>query len=209
MDDDKVYLAKLASASQCYGLPYGYFGLICWGLSIVTISLTFANISLLTLWKCCQPSYKSLQLYLALPITALMVGPTVYTCLRCSAEWPVVFLAIGQLAPWSFKMLNDGFQSYKKSPTKKTRDKFYLIIGSFTTPVLTILGWVGFSTLSFYVREHWMWVIFVGGLVVPPLVIGVIWMSCGGELESATFCRMVLTIMLFIVASFHIVGSDI
>jgi len=138
-----------------------------------------------------------------------MVGPTVYTCLRCSAEWPVVFLAIGQLAPWSFKMLNDGFQSYKKSPTKKTRDKFYLIIGSFTTPVLTILGWVGFSTLSFYVREHWMWVIFVGGLVVPPLVIGVIWMSCGGELESATFCRMVLTIMLFIVASFHIVGSDI
>ncbi|CAG8508101.1 11081_t:CDS:2, partial [Paraglomus brasilianum] len=99
---------KLQHEANCYGLPYGYFGLVCWALSILAISLTYANFTLFACWRGCQPYYKSQSSWMAVIAAAMTLGPTIYTCFHCSGDLAVLLLAVGQLTPWSFKMLNDG-----------------------------------------------------------------------------------------------------
>ncbi|CAG8550929.1 5399_t:CDS:2 [Paraglomus occultum] len=105
VNKDEVDLKR---GAYCYGLPYGYFGLICWGLSILAIALTYANITLFTFWRGCRPYYKSQSGWMALVAATMTLGPTIYTCYHCSGDYTVMLLAIGQLTPWGFKMLNDG-----------------------------------------------------------------------------------------------------
>jgi len=202
---------------------------------------------------------------MAVIAAAMTLGPTIYTCFHCSGDLAVLLLAVGQLTPWSFKMLNDGARgsqtanapiktpSHSKSsstnvntsyypgsecgdnsdagnaekaikgPTDadKSRDKFYTLLGGFVTILLAGCGWTGlvFLTMKMTYTLNWIWIIYAVGLVLSPLLIFIIckshekhsvWFTSANEYAHLNnFCSMFLMIMLFVLATFHIVGAHI
>ncbi|CAG8571619.1 744_t:CDS:1 [Paraglomus brasilianum] len=126
---------------------------------------------------------------------ALTLGPTTYTCIRCYADWPIVLIALGQLAPWSFKMFNDGARGWQAAAEaggysqlasssseshepkfNESRDKFYIYLGAIVTVILSIIGWAGLTMMSYELHRvmetlHWVWVIYAVGLVLSPIII--------------------------------------
>ncbi|CAG8584726.1 2033_t:CDS:1 [Paraglomus occultum] len=172
----------------------------------------------------------------------LTLGPTTYTCIRCYGDWPIVFIALGQLAPWSFKMFNDGARgrqaaaeaggyeqlasssSDSEPKFNESRDGFYIYLGAIVTVILSILGWAGLTMLSYDLNRvmetlHWVWVIYAVGLILSPIIIVSIFQShdksevCFANarefVKTNRFCSMIFMVMIFVMATFHIIGSHI
>ncbi|CAG8782233.1 8551_t:CDS:1, partial [Dentiscutata erythropus] len=75
----------------------------------------------------------------------MTIGPTIYTCLRCREEWILIVLAVGQLSPWAFKIVNDAMAS--RSNNDFGRDKIYLACGIPLSILLSLTGWTGLIAL--------------------------------------------------------------
>ncbi|CAH1763177.1 4601_t:CDS:2 [Entrophospora sp. SA101] len=175
MSYNSVVLDELLQQTACYGLPYGIFGISCWAFTIFSVALTYLDFPLFSPWRWCKP-YKSQDPLLAVIISAMVLGPAIYTCVYCHGEWQVILLAVGQLTPWSFKMLNDGVRARKViAGDNKVQDPHningrYIIIGKILTILLAAGGWAGIIGLSIMLVNttkavtDWIWILFAVGL---------------------------------------------
>ncbi|CAG8546982.1 10385_t:CDS:2 [Ambispora gerdemannii] len=160
---------ELADQASCYGLPYGIFGLVCWTLFFYSIILTYANCPLCSPCRWGEP-YKEQKLSLATFATVLTVGPVVFTCIRCRGEWIMTLMTLGQLTPWSFKIMNDGFRSDQANQATNLI-KFYKVFGSVMTVLLSIAGWMNliWLTIGLLKTEEtfklWIWSIYTAALL--------------------------------------------
>ncbi|CAG8637586.1 3244_t:CDS:2, partial [Paraglomus brasilianum] len=166
---------ELSVQAQCYGLPFGAFGIVCWLLTLFSIALVYIKCPLFTPWRWGQTYRTPERLWAIFPFT-MIIGPTIYTCIKCRGEWMVVLIAIGQLTPWSVKVFNDGYAG----GVTEDRNKFYLTLGMVTTPLLSLCGWIGLTALSVEVRETeesvstWIWSLYLAGFFVS-IVIYKLW----------------------------------
>ncbi|GBB94085.1 hypothetical protein RclHR1_02290011 [Rhizophagus clarus] len=144
---------KFSQEVSCYALPYGFFGIISWSLAFITIFLTYANIPLFSCWRWRKP-YRSQGPIIAVISSAMVVLPAIYTCIKCDGNWEIILIALGQLTPWSFKMLNDGTLARSREIFfVHPRDTCYYYFGMFLTILLCISGWCGISKLSIDLME--------------------------------------------------------
>ncbi|CAG8669567.1 3569_t:CDS:1 [Dentiscutata erythropus] len=131
--------------ASCYALPYGIFGFTCWTLSLLSnFFIIFGNLPLFTPWLWRKEVYESQSIYFAFIASLMTIGPAIYTCIRCHEEWILIILAVGQLSPWAFKMINDAEAS---KSNYLDRDYFYLACGIPLTILLSITGWTGLIAL--------------------------------------------------------------
>ncbi|CAG8668989.1 3855_t:CDS:2 [Funneliformis caledonium] len=138
--DVLTHYENLKHDAACYGLPYGYFGIVCWASTLVSMILIYVNCPLFSPTKWCKP-YKR-QKPSRMAISAVMtVVPVIYTCIRCKGEWMSMFMAFGQLTPWSLKLIND---CYVTKIGDETESK-YRLIGFAMTIILYLAGWIGFE----------------------------------------------------------------
>src|ERR1051325_5617250 len=105
---------KFTQEVSCYALPYGIFGLVSWVLVFISTFLTYVNCPPFACWQWCR-TYRSQGPVTAILFSSMIVLPVVYTCIKCKAEWEMLLVALGQLTPWSFKMLNDGILARRNS----------------------------------------------------------------------------------------------
>nr|CAG8573378.1 1553_t:CDS:2 [Entrophospora candida] len=175
MSYNSVVLDELLQQTTCYGLPYGIFGIACWALTIFGVALTYFNFPLFTPWRWGKP-YKSQDPLLAVIISAMVLGPVTYTCIYCHGEWQIILLAVGQLTPWSFKMMNDGLRARSviaggnKQQDPHNINALYITIGAILTILLAASGWAGIFGLSLMLVNttkavtNWIWILFAVGL---------------------------------------------
>ncbi|CAG8809005.1 968_t:CDS:2, partial [Cetraspora pellucida] len=143
---------QLAQQASCYGLPYGIFGIVCWTLSLCSISLAKVRIPLFSPWLWCE-SYKAQNPIMAIIVTALTVGPIIYTCIHCHEEWMIVLIALEQLTPWSLKFLYDAwYEEIELEDIEENRPRIivylYEHIGSFLGLLLSVSGWIGLIVIT-------------------------------------------------------------
>jgi hypothetical protein len=124
----------------------------------------------------------------------------------------MILVALGQLTPWSFKIMNDGCKGSKidsedleleKSDSEKRElSKSYRIAGLIFTIPLSLAGWVGMTALSISLMKTekavsiWIWSLYVIALIAMMLVC-----CC----SNTTFCLS----MAYIFLSLHIIGSHV
>ncbi|CAG8561886.1 6479_t:CDS:2 [Paraglomus occultum] len=122
-DDPANIEAELSVQAQCYGLPFGAFGIVCWLLTLTAIILVHLRCPLFTPWRWGQPYSSPDRIWAIFPFT-MIIGPAIYTCIKCREEWMLVLIAIGQLTPWSVKIYNDGYAG----GVTEERNRFYLTL---------------------------------------------------------------------------------
>ncbi|CAJ0834063.1 14480_t:CDS:2 [Entrophospora sp. SA101] len=211
MSYNSVVLDELLQQTACYGLPYGIFGISCWAFTIFSVALTYLDFPLFSPWRWCKP-YKSQDPLLAVIISAMVLGPAIYTCVYCHGEWQVILLAVGQLTPWSFKMLNDGVRARKViAGDNKVQDPHningrYIIIGKILTILLAAGGWAGIIGLSIMLVNttkavtDWIWILFAVGLTA------FVTMCVAICIKRNVF---IIIMAAYISANLHIIGSHI
>ncbi|KAF0540207.1 hypothetical protein F8M41_006596 [Gigaspora margarita] len=187
--------------TYCYSLPYGIFGFICWFLSLLSnFFIIFGNIPLFSPWQWREPTYKSQSIVLAFIAFITTIGPTINTCLRCHDEWILIVLAVGQLSPWAFKLINDAVTS--KINNKLSRDYFYLACGIPITILLSLTGWTGLIALIIKL-EHTQyavnWVIY---FLFTPFLFLISIPYVKGVSKKAIICMI-----LYVVATTHLIGT--
>uniref|UniRef100_U9SY70 Uncharacterized protein n=4 Tax=Rhizophagus irregularis TaxID=588596 RepID=U9SY70_RHIID len=223
---------ELAHQASCYGLPYGIFGIICWVLSYLCISLAYFNYPLFSPWMW-NKQYKSQNMCFGILLSIMTIVPAIYTCVRCRGEW------------MSFKMLNDGIISvveYKNTYESNgystrirtesetcnccciqtnSRDPAYRDCGIYITLPLSLLGWIGITALSIKLMKtekavtQWIWGIYLVALLA--LVITCViclnirkkhgaFILEGKERNKFT---LLWSMMMYLLVTFHIIGSHI
>ncbi|CAG8515949.1 4338_t:CDS:1, partial [Scutellospora calospora] len=202
---------ELASQVSCYGLPYGFFGIICWSLSLCCIALAKVRFPLFSPWLWFKP-YKAQHPLMAIIVTIMTVGPTIYTCIHCHGELMIVLIAIGQLTPWSLKFVydawfenndllnnvNDNYQPNNVINQSKTAI-IYSYIGSYLGLLLSASGWVGLTGIIIKLIKlesivgQWIFLIYSG-----PLLLLTLLYFCSNYRGGITF---------YLFLSIHIIGS--
>ncbi|CAG8461307.1 9001_t:CDS:2 [Diversispora eburnea] len=195
-----VVPAELATQATCYGLPFGMFGIFCWSFTFFSVSLTHANCPVFTPWKWGK-DYKAQSALLMTVSTILILGPTIYTCFKCRSEWIMLLVALGQLTPWSLKIMNDGFVSLKYDDDNGLW-KSYKMAGIILTIPFSLVGWIGMTALSISLMKTemavsvWIWSLYLVALIAMML-------TC--LVENLTFRFS----MIYIFATIHIIGSHV
>jgi hypothetical protein len=129
----------------------------------------------------------------------------------------VVFVALGQLTPWSIKIMNDGLRQNQTETRSLTLNWFLASYGFFMTIHLSLIGWIGLTMLSIMLMgttravSTWIWALYLFILII----IIMLWQ------KGFSFEKLFITtgykerdqcfrvIMMYIVFTFHIVGSHI
>ncbi|CAB4378380.1 hypothetical protein RhiirA1_460134 [Rhizophagus irregularis] len=192
---------ELAAQASCYGLPYGIFGIFCWWFTFFSASLVHANCPIFAPWRWGK-SYRVQGPYLTIMTSILILGPAIYTCFKCKSDWIMILVALGQLTPWAFKLMNDGFKGRKMDSEKLKLGNSYRIAGLIFTIPLSSAGWVGMTALSISLMKTekavsiWIWSLYVIALIAMILA------CC---INNTTF-RL---IMAYIFSSLHIIGSHV
>lgn len=213
------FLDELKEETICYGLPFGAFGIACWFISIAVIISTYYNRPLFSPWNWKKP-YRG-QMLFAIPFMAILtVGPIIFTVIKCYRSWIMVFITLGQLTPWSFKIMNDGLRQKQTGTRGSILNWFLASYGFFMTIHLSLIGWVGLTMLSIKLKDTtsavstWIWAIYV----VIMIIIILLWRKGLSfkklfvdqqyeDEEVVGLCFRV--IMMHIVFTLHIVGSHI
>ncbi|CAG8535567.1 25685_t:CDS:2 [Dentiscutata erythropus] len=206
---------EIAEQAACYGLPYGIFGVICWFLSLCSISLTKVRFPLFSPWLWFE-YYKAQNPIMAIIVTVMTIGPTIYTCIHCHGEWMIVLIALGQLTPWSLKFLYDAWYEEiepeeinpvaidpENLENKRPRIivDIYELIGSYLGLLLSASGWVGLTVITVNLLDlervigKWIFAIYGGPLLI--LMIIYCCVNCKGK------------ICFYLLLSIHIIGSHI
>ncbi|CAB4489600.1 uncharacterized protein OCT59_011432 [Rhizophagus irregularis] len=205
---------ELAAQASCYGLPYGIFGIFCWCFTFFSAALVHANCPILMPWRWGK-KYRVQGRYILIISSILILGPAINTCFKCKSDWIMILVALGQLTPWSFKIMNDGcckssskidsedLESKKSISEKRGLSKSYRIAGLIFTIPLSLAGWVGMTALSISLMKTekavsiWIWSLYVIALIA------MILMCCCSS--NTTFCLS----MAYIFLSLHIIGSHV
>ena len=76
-------------------------------------------------------------------MASMTLGPAIYTCVKCRAEWEVTLIALSQLTPWSFKIMNDGVRANDDNNDDYHTNKKYIKCGKYITfLLLSLAGWL-------------------------------------------------------------------
>ncbi|RIB07727.1 hypothetical protein C2G38_2112901 [Gigaspora rosea] len=186
---------------NCYSLPYGIFGFICWFLSLISnFFIIFGNIPLFSPCQWRDDSYKSQSIALALIAFILTIGPTINTCLRCHDEWILIVLAVGQLSPWAFKLINDAVTS--RINNDFSRDYFYYACGIPLTILLSLTGWTGLIALIIKLEHTEFAVNWVIYFLFTPFLFLISIPYVKGVSKTAITCMI-----LYVVATTHLIGT--
>ncbi|CAG8533090.1 13001_t:CDS:1 [Gigaspora margarita] len=162
--------------------------------------MIFGNIPLFSPCQWREPIYKSQSIVLAFFAFIMTIGPTINTCLRCHDEWILILLAVGQLSPWAFKLLNDAVTS--KINNDLSRDDFYLACGIPLTILLSLAGWTGLIVLIVKLENTQYavnWVIYF--LFTPFLFLISIPYVKGVSKKAITY------MILYVAATTHLIGT--
>lgn len=202
--------------------------MICWALSFIAVTLTRKNITMFAPWKW-RVDYKPQGPIKAVIASAMTLGPAIYTIIKCYDEWEVTAIVLGQLTPWSFKILNDSlisedialasgeikayvysnFIDFKSSNSEYNFYKTIQSISIISTCLLTFFGWSGMTILGIKLAKMnvegrfstWLWVIYVVGIAAFVIFL-VEWYICQRR-------NTVIIMSLYIFATFHIIGSHV
>lgn len=114
----------------------------------------------------------------------------------------MILVALGQLTPWSFKIMNDGFKGRETDTDNLTLGNSYSIAGLIFTIPLSFVGWVGMTALSISLMKTekavsiWIWSLYVIALIAMILA------HC---ISNIAFRLS----MVYIFSSLHILGSHV
>ncbi|CAG8589030.1 5765_t:CDS:2 [Ambispora gerdemannii] len=198
--DNLTQVIKLKHETECYGLPYGVFGLVCWGLTLISIILTYVNIPLISPWRWGK-KYKRQKPAMLFISAVTTIGPVIYTGIACRADWMSILMAIGQLTPWSLKIANDGYVIKVDDGLEGT----YRAFGFTMTILLYIVGWLGLEMAFVDPKTNSVVVIVTMiGLVICLLCYTYYWALMHKCLH--TCCSIVI---FYILMTSQIVGSHI
>ncbi|RIA98334.1 hypothetical protein C1645_750288 [Glomus cerebriforme] len=206
----------LAEQASCYGLPYGIFGIVCWTFSFSSIFLTYINCPMFSPHRWGN-RYEAQGPWMTFITACFILGPAIFTCINCKAEWMMTLVAIGQLTPWSFKIMNDGDRSYMAADEEKqinyikdevlNRWNAYSKVGKFMTIPLSLAGWIGMTALSISLMRteeavsSWIWSLY---LVAAILIILFIYLN-SRKIGKRSFYYAIM----FILTTLHVIGSHI
>jgi hypothetical protein len=114
----------------------------------------------------------------------------------------MLLVALGQLTPWSFKMLNDGIKNRRRNSEESQLGESYRLAGFIFIIPLSLVGWVGMTALSISLMKTdkavtiWIWSLYLTALIAMILT------CC---IENTTF-RLSMT---YIFTTVHIIGSHV
>ncbi|GBB99546.1 hypothetical protein RclHR1_03560001 [Rhizophagus clarus] len=118
------------------------------------------------------------------------------------SDWIMLLVALGQLTPWSFKIMNDGFKSRKHDSEKSKLGESYRMAGLILIVPLSLVGWIGMTALSISLMKTekavsvWIWTLYLIALIAIILALCI---------ENTTF-RLSMT---YIFSTLHIIGSHV
>ncbi|GBC08763.1 hypothetical protein RclHR1_08360009 [Rhizophagus clarus] len=194
---------ELAAQASCYGLPYGIFGISCWFITFFSASLVHVDCPIFAPWKWFgNKRYQVQGLCLTFTSSILILGPAIFTCLKCKSDWKMFLVALGQLTPWSFKIMNDGLKIEIDNQKNQKLGKFYIMAGLILTIPLSLVGWIGMTALSISLTKTekdvsiWIWSLYLIALFTFILAF------CK---DNTTF----LLLMTYIFSTLHIIGSHV
>ncbi|GBB98849.1 hypothetical protein RclHR1_03340010 [Rhizophagus clarus] len=145
----------LRDDALCYGLPFGILGIISWSFTTLEIILKHKNINIdiiSLLWRKLRgkdddDAYESSHPYITIFFGLITVGPVIHTCIKCHGNWKFVFIALGQLAPWSFGIFNNGFKSLIEKTDYPVKNSYYILFGINLVILFSLFGWIGVTGL--------------------------------------------------------------
>lgn len=209
---------KFDELVNCYGLPFGIFGIFCWCITTLGIILIHKNISLFTPWKWDEPHESQNALFLIIE-SVMIIGPVIYTCTKCRTEWEIVLMAIGHLTTWGFAIINDGIRSNYMARSDPDQGYFehsknldYVIFGGIVG-LLSICGWIG--TTGLFAR---LIIIEAKSSIIICLCITYLTVLTAFTVMTVIICCfneggrrkfVIMIIMAYILLSFHIIGSHV
>ncbi|CAG8543516.1 8555_t:CDS:2 [Ambispora gerdemannii] len=198
---------ELADQASGYGLPYGIFGITNWSLFFLSILLTYANCPLISIWRWGKP-YKKQNPYLAIFASVATIGPIIFTCIYCNGKLVIVLMALGQLTPWSFKIMNDGFRSQQVDETDSSHiNLHYSYFGWVMIILLSVAGWVSLILVTIGLLntdetfKRWIWTIYALAL----LALLVIMLM--HKFSSGHSCLIIM--MAYFLTTIHMIGFHI
>ncbi|GBC08762.1 hypothetical protein RclHR1_08360008 [Rhizophagus clarus] len=165
---------ELAAQASCYGLPYGIFGIFCWLITLFSTFLVHVDCPIFAPWKWFgnKRGYHVQGPCLTFFSSILILGPAIYTCLNCKSDWKMLLVALGQLTPWSFKIMNDGRKIKIDNKSQENQEnqelgKFYRMAGLILIVPLSLVGWIGMTALSISLMKTekdvsiWIWSLYL------------------------------------------------